>query len=108
MTYTQDNKVKSRKALWNHAVSTLTINRESSRILNPEYLKTLWSYSWHDVLANVMDLSGYDEFLDGYLNNWLEFSNSCYGTKRPDELRVAYFSGPEPENDLAELLPEFR
>lgn len=104
MTYTQDNKVKSRKALWNHAVSTLTINRESSRILNPEYLKTLWSYSWHDVLANVMDLSGYDEFLDGYLNNWLEFSNSCYGTKRPDELRVAYFSGPEPENDLAELL----
>lgn len=106
MTYTQEVKGNSRKALWKHAVDTLTSSRTSSRILNPDYMASIWSYVWGDVLANIVSVSAEDlERMSAYFYAyWRSYSETSYGEKRPDELRVAYFSGPEPENDLNELL----
>lgn len=104
MTYKQEIKGHSRSALWEHAVRSLTSRRESSRILTPTYLQTVWGYAWNEVLGKVMDLASHRAAIDKYFDNWLSYSESIYSTKSPSDLRVAYFSGPEPENDLAELL----
>ncbi|WP_155640886.1 hypothetical protein [Burkholderia pseudomultivorans] len=51
-----------------------------------------------------MDLGRHRAAIEQYFEDWLSYSESTYNTKSPSDLRVAYFSGPEPENDLAELL----
>lgn len=104
MTYTQAVKGVSRQTLWQHAVSSLTSSRETSRILTPKYMNDLWTYVWDDVLSRVSDVSKHRKKIHEYFEQWSAFSDGCYGTKRPNELRVAYFCGPEPENDLIELL----
>lgn len=104
MAYKQEIKGHSRSALWEHAVRSLTSRRESSRILTPRYLQTVWDYAWNEVLDKIMDLAPHRLAIDEYFEDWLGYSETAYGTKSPSDLRVAYFSGPEPENDLAELL----
>ncbi|MFW1992965.1 hypothetical protein [Acinetobacter nosocomialis] len=104
MSYTQDSKEKSREELWHHAISAVTVHRKSSRVLNSEYLETLWNYAWDDVLSHVFDISKERHRIAKYFDHWAEYSESCYGQKSPKDLRVAYFSGPEPENDLRILL----
>jgi hypothetical protein len=104
MSYKQDSKEKSREELWRHAISAVTVARKSSRVLNLEYLETLWNYAWDDVLSHVLDVSKERHRIAEYFANWAEYSESCYSEKSPKDLRVAYFSGPEPENDLRILL----
>ncbi|MBB5066602.1 hypothetical protein [Granulicella mallensis] len=41
---------------------------------------------------------------DTVLNQWCSYAKSCYGTKTPADLKIAYLSGSEPENDLIVLL----
>ncbi|AWG83629.1 hypothetical protein [Vibrio parahaemolyticus] len=102
--YTQESKERSRKELWGHAVSTLTTQRAGSRILNKEYMETLWKYSWNEVLKDLVDINTDQKVIDDYFQYWNDFSNSCYKGKKASDLKVAYFCGPEPENDLIELL----
>lgn len=104
MTYTQPAKAASRSMLWKHAVETLTVKRDHARILSPPYMEALWKFVWDDVLSQVMDVEEHRNRIQNYFHYWSDFSDSCYGNKSPDELRVAYFAGPEPENDLKELL----
>ena len=104
MAYKQPVKGDSRSALWEHAVHSLTAKRETSRILTKSYLQTVWRYAWNDVLAKVIDLTPHGAAINQYFDAWLDYSQTTYGTKTASDLRVAYFAGPEPENDLAELI----
>lgn len=104
MSYKQQVKGHSRSALWKHAVCSLTSQRESSRILTRSYLERVWNYAWDDVLVKVRDLEPHKADVARYFQSWLDYSDATYGTRSPSDLRVAYFSGPEPENDLSELL----
>jgi hypothetical protein len=104
MTYTQPVKAASRSALWKHAVESLTVKRGTARILEHSYMEALWRFAWDDVLARVMDIEQHRDLIRDYFHDWVAFSESSYGSKGSDELRVAYFCGPEPENDLKELL----
>ncbi|HVZ44603.1 MAG TPA: hypothetical protein VHA82_12405 [Ramlibacter sp.] len=104
MSYKQAVKSESRSELWRHAVETLTAQRDTTRILAPSYMEAVWQYAWGDVLSQVMDIEPHRDHIRAYFDYWAEFSESSYGAKGPDELRVAYFAGPEPENDLHELL----
>jgi len=95
MTYKQTTKDKSRKTIWKHAVESLTSKREESRMLNKEYLTKLSGY--------VESKSGW--MLDPFeLTNFLQFVDISYGQKTPDLLKVAFFCGSEPENDVETLL----
>jgi hypothetical protein len=67
-------------------------------------MEELWRFSWDNVLSQVMEIKEHHSLIQDYFQYWLSFSESSYGSRRADELRVAYFSGPEPENDLKELL----
>ncbi|OCW92677.1 hypothetical protein A9168_14975 [Macellibacteroides sp. HH-ZS] len=100
-TYKIPIKDLSRQLVWEHAVDSLTINRELSRILNKEYIERLWEYVFDDILIKNGIASEYDR---SYLRDWLSYSDIIYQSKRPNDLKIALFCGPEPENDVNHLL----
>lgn len=102
VTYKQDVKGESRIRLWKHSINALTRERSESRIIKSSYIKSLWKYIWKEVL--LKDNNTFKKLTNEYLNPWMDFSNSCYKTLNAKDLKIAYFSGPEPENDLNTLL----
>lgn len=101
-TYKQEIKEKSRKLIWEHAVSSLTYNRVANRVFTPDYMRNLWHYCYDDCLRPAFhEEIHYD---CQYFLDWQSFSDITYGTKRPEELKVAFFCGPEPENDVQHLM----
>lgn len=88
--------------LWNHSVRSLTQGRLDSRVLNPDYLDRLWDY-----VKNSFDKSLYysSALLDDLVyEDWKKFGETLYGVRRPEELKVAFLCGPEPENDVNHLV----
>lgn len=100
-TYKQTIKDRSRRMLWQHAVETLTTKRSESRILSETYTRSLWNYCFDEFLQRYQMIQSYNP---QRYEEWLQFANDVYETKRPADLRVGYFAGPEPENDLTILL----
>ncbi|WP_292391615.1 hypothetical protein [Methanosarcina sp. UBA5] len=102
-SYKQQIKEKSREAIWNHAIDSLTLNQNNSKILNAKYIQRLWDYSFEEYLLKykVIKKENADESV---LDSWINFANKTYGNKEPSDLKIAYFCGPEPENDLKLML----
>ena len=94
-TYKQPEKDKSRVLLWNHAVESLTSLRDSNRILNTTYMEHLWLYCQQQ-LNEKLDIEA--------LIQWKQYADISYQTKKPEELKIAFFCGNEPENDVKHLL----
>jgi hypothetical protein len=64
-------------------------------------MRNLWEYSKAQVLRPYTKLPELD---DTVCEEWCAFANSSYGTRKASDLKIAYLSGPEPENDLSVLL----
>ena len=94
-TYKQAEKEKSRELIWNHAVESITTQRNNNRILNATYMEHLWLYCQQQ-LNEKLDIETFVQ--------WKEYADICYGKKTPEELKVAFFCGNEPENDVCHLL----
>lgn len=94
-TYKQEVKEKSRRGIWTHAVKSLTENRDENRIFNKDYMKKLLAYVEEHSQSEVdpSKVMSFDSYAD-----------LVYGKKEPSELKVAFFCGPEPENDVEILL----
>lgn len=92
-TYTQDIKEKSRIKIWNEAIKKLTVDRDEQRILKTNYIRGLWDYAFDEILPTKNPD-------DKFIESWINFSNNLYDNKQPQQLKIAYFCGPEPENDL--------
>lgn len=101
ITYQQPVKQKAREFLWEYAVRILTSKRETAQVLNKEFIAALWNYAFDDVLVKY---GLYKKPQKTLLKSWENFADTVYGKKHPRDLRIAYFSGPEPENDLEVLL----
>ena len=103
-TYKQDVKEQSRELIWQHAVCSLTSNRNSTRILTDDYIKNLWDYIFGKSKYTNRFFKNKPLPDIGFLNSWHSFAHNIYGCKEPSDLRIAYLCGPEPENDLNILL----
>ena len=75
----------------------LTSRRNDNRILNTNYMEHLWLYCQH-CLEESLDIETFVK--------WKEFADICYGQKRPEDLKVAFFCGNEPENDVKHLMKQ--
>ena len=99
--YKQEVKEYSRKLLWSKAVTALTTNRSRSRVLDESYIRNLWDYCFDEHLIKFGVVTSANKV---FLESWADFASDSYGTRTPQNLKVAYFSGPEPENDLRVLV----
>lgn len=93
--YSQPIKNKSRSIVWKNAIEAVTVKREESKVLNHIRMRKLWDYCFSE-LKRKGDAN--------LFNNWVEFSYSIYGNKKPSDLKIAYLCGPEPQNDLEILV----
>lgn len=96
-SYKQPVKEQARELLWQHAISALTTKRETSGVIARHWLDPIWSQA-------VERLSQFDIVVDDAVyQNFLRSCSTYYGSREPRDLKVAYFCGPEPENDLGTL-----
>lgn len=100
--YSELEKNKARELALNYAVETLTKNRNSCTISRKGYVNEVKNY----ILKNG---STYDIKLTTKLNekevkHWDDFYESIVGHKSASDLRIAYLSGPNPENDVEVLV----
>ncbi|HGI7021854.1 TPA: hypothetical protein ACJTOG_003674 [Klebsiella aerogenes] len=101
-TYKQGIKQKSRLEIWKTAIERLTVQSEKSRILESNYLMNLIDFCWKDTLNYAFDYNESILLHNGY--NWVKKISDSYKPKKASELKIAFFCGPEPENDLDILL----
>ena len=61
---------------------------------------------WNFVKEKFANHPFYDErdLDDNKYEDWKRYGETVYGNRRPEELKVAFFCGPEPENDVNHLI----
>ena len=104
-TYKQEIKEEARELIWKHAIRSLTENRNRNLVIGENYVRDVWDYLLYkcEYTKNVFKNKACDI---AQLNNWINFSRSTYGIKAPEELKIVYLCGPEPENDLEVMLKQ--
>jgi hypothetical protein len=101
--YIEREKIIVRHSVLSRAVELLTHRREESTIANADYVKNVRDFMKHQK-ENNYDKSYAALLSDSYINRWTNCYNSIVQMRKPSELKVAYLAGPNPENDLEELV----
>lgn len=103
--YTEPSKNKIRNLLISSAIETLTTSRQSSTLASRDYVRKVRDYL-SDPQTNQYELTQHFALLlsDKTIEKWENFYDSIVQAKKPESLKVAYLSGPNPENDLRTLV----
>ena len=100
--YQETEKQIARDKALTYAIRTLTKNRTKSTVARRSYVK--------DVKAYLQEKgSDYDKEISSLLSEkeifqWEAFYDSIIRRKKARELRIAYLSSPNPENDIEVLV----
>lgn len=101
-SYDQPTKDKARRLSLTHAVELVTSRRDAAAIVPSDHPERV-----REALLNSKiegdQLAG-EACEDEDLISWRTFRAAAIGTRKPDEITVAYLAGPEPQNDLAVLM----
>ena len=100
--YQEKEKQLVRNEALKFGITTLTKNRYKSSIARKTYVRDIKEFLQTKGTA-------YDKEISSLLTNheisrWESFYESIIRKKKPSELRVAYLSGPNPENDIEVLV----
>ena len=100
-TYDQKDKVRARRLALRRAVKLVTSSRDATAVVPADHVRHLWrskaSGTSYDSIA-VSAVRKKD------VRNWEGFRRDAIGKRKASEITVAYLAGPEPENDLKELV----
>ena len=108
-TYSEPKKNKARTLVIDNAIKALTVNRSVSTLARRTYVRDVRD---HIVSGdNPYDIKIAKQLTDETIERWESFYDSIVQSKSPANLKIAYLSGPNPENDLrifcqAGVLPE--
>lgn len=99
MPYKEREKSVVREEVLEKAVKILTESRYKSTLINSDYIykvrdQLLKEKYWNKIVSKLKDET---------VQNWRNYYESIVSMKKPSQLRVAYLSGPNPENDLSVL-----
>jgi len=99
-SYNQPEKHKVRQTIWLNAVGVLTGNRALAPVVRHEELSDTVDYALSILkLPKAEALEVHRE-----LESWAVSYHAGIGQKKPQDLKVLYLCGPEPLNDLLEML----
>ncbi|QHB73135.1 class I SAM-dependent methyltransferase [Stenotrophomonas sp. 364] len=102
-TYKQPTKHAARTEALTHAVELLTARREQCAIVPSEYVSRIVT-ELADPSRHPSDHSASAMIDVQDIESWRAFRQSSVGTKRAEDITVAYLAGPEPTNDLHTLI----
>lgn len=108
-SYTESTKNKARHAVITNAIASLTINRTGSTLARRSYVRDVMEQIVGR--ANPYDVLVAKKLSTETISRWESFYDSVTQARTAANLKVAYLSGPNPENDLrvfceAGVLPE--
>ncbi|ENU1173937.1 class I SAM-dependent methyltransferase [Enterobacter kobei] len=99
--YNEAQKEIARKQVLHSAIEKLTAKRSDSTLCPKDYIRRVKSFyksKTNDERAFLVD-----ELSDETIKRWEGFYSSIIHEKAASSLKVAYLSGPNPENDINEM-----
>lgn len=99
--YNEAQKEIARKKVINSAIEKLTVKRFDSTLCPKDYIgrvKSFYKNKTDDARALLVD-----KLSDATIKRWEAFYSSIIHDKTASSLKVAYLSGPNPENDINEM-----
>ncbi|HDM8451945.1 TPA: class I SAM-dependent methyltransferase, partial [Yersinia enterocolitica] len=99
--YNEAQKEIARKQVLHSAIEKLTAKRSDSTLCPKDYIrrvKLFYKSKTNDERAFLVD-----ELSDETIKRWEGFYSSIIHEKTASSLKVAYLSGPRPENDINEM-----
>lgn len=100
--YQEKEKKIARQACLKKAILSLTQNRHNSTLARRSYVSDVKNYLIKE--GNKYDKEIASELTQESTKRWEEFYDSIVQTRSAKDLKVAYLAGPNPENDLEELV----
>ncbi|MBW9088155.1 class I SAM-dependent methyltransferase [Rhizobium wenxiniae] len=101
-SYNQPTKDQARRLSLTHAVQLVTSRRDAAAIVPSDHPERVREALLNSEIEGDQ-LAG-EACEDEDLISWRTFRASAIGTRKPDEITIAYLAGPEPQNDLGVLL----
>lgn len=96
--YTQSEKNTARTEVLRNAITTLTKQRSKSPLARRTYVREVKEYI--STQQSEFDQRIANQLSDETISKWESFYDSIVEKKKPSNLKIAYLSGPSPENDL--------
>jgi hypothetical protein len=91
----------ARNNIWSHTIKTLTTEKNYSTVVTERELYLYWEHLEHTLKKDeTLDLSTQENVI----NQFLDYRKSSLGNSTVEKLKVLFFCGPEPENDIEVLL----
>lgn len=108
-SYTEPIKNKARRIVIDNAIAALTKDRTSSTLTRRSYVRDVKTHITNG--NHPLDVQVANRLSNETVERWESFYDSIIQSRTPKNLKVAYLSGPNPENDLrvlcdAGVLPE--
>jgi hypothetical protein len=100
--YQEEEKIAVRNESLSLAIKTLTTNRYESSIARKSYVRDIKKHL--QLKGTIYDKKISSFLSDEEIDRWEKFYESIIKKKTAGELRVAYLSGPSPENDIKVLV----
>jgi hypothetical protein len=100
--YFEVEKQKARNEALKFAVQTLTTDRHKSTVARRTYVRDIKNYLQKTGTSGDIEIASL--LTEKEINRWESFYDSSIRIKSSKELRVAYLSGPNPENDIEVLV----
>lgn len=103
LSYRQPAKNEARYQALSHAVCMLTSRRGASACVDCAYVNDL---KHHFILDEPDGLQAKEaaRITSHGMAEWVALWESCVGSRKASDLKVCYLAGPEPSNDLNELI----
>lgn len=100
-SYGQKVKIQARRLALKRAVKLVTSRRDACAIVPADHVRHVWRSKG---ASSSYDSAAVAAIRKKDVRNWEGYRRDAIGRRKPGEITVAYLAGPEPENDLDELL----
>lgn len=98
-SYQEPVKAQVRYRVLTTAVTLLTRNRSRAAVINPNHVQETLQYTLNLLKKQSITRDSLEEF-----KAWTVLHRRLLGRRRPQDLKVLFLCGPEPQNDLQVLL----
>lgn len=100
--YSEPIKNEIRRAVLTHAVRSLTVERDESALVSEEHFLRMLTFVLDEIRLHCQqDLR---PAMAPVIDHWLKFRSCRVAKREPHELQVLILCGPNPTNDIAELV----
>lgn len=100
--YQEEEKRIARFSVLEEAIKCLTENRYSSTVASRDYVRNVYQHIY--IYGTSFDKQVIDSLSEETIIRWENFYDSITQSRKPENLKVAYLAGPNPENDLQALM----